>query len=77
MTTHRAIKPAIVRGSEMDAIAVFIEDSHGDLVEINYYCGFIGCDFALNGVMPLPWPAYDFGDSDIHCVKCGELINRS
>lgn len=67
---------AIVQGSARRAVAYFIEDSNGDLVDIEYACIIHGIP---NGA--LPWPAYgeNFGDSDVHCREkdCRALINQT
>jgi hypothetical protein len=68
--THEATGPARVRGNERTAIAVFIEDERGELVDIEYVC-----EDNERGIGALPWPAFDFGDSDIYCSDCGALIN--
>ena len=64
-------EPAIVYGNHRRAIATFIEDSRGDLVDIVYKC------------LPCAWPdddgawgpAHEFGDYDTYCETCAELIN--
>lgn len=61
--------PAFVRGNERAAVAVFIEDAAGDLVDIEYHCE----DYLDE--RPEWWPAFDFGDQDIYCQDCGALIN--
>mgnify|MGYP001564767302 CR=1 len=73
-------EPAIVRGNQESAIAVFIEDSRGDLVDIEFYCITDGrCGKGhLAGTAPLVWPAFAFStDYDVHCNACGVLINRA
>lgn len=62
--------PAIVNGNVARAIAHFIEDSHGNLVDIVFHCRY--CDYGTADV----WPCYEFpADYDCHCDTCGELIN--
>jgi hypothetical protein len=67
-------KPARVTGSEQRAMAEFIEDSRGDLIDMRYWC--LDCaDEDLYAVAYL-WPAYDFSpDYDTHCEGCKALIN--
>lgn len=65
--------PAIVQGNTRSAIALFIEDERGDLVDIHYVCMIdAASDPDTDGA--LLWPAYDFGDSQVRCIKCNRLI---
>ena len=66
---------ALVNGNQTRAQATFIEDSHGDLVDIEFYC--IDCrDFFYEEA--LLWPAYDFSpDYDTCCSNCGITINQA
>ena len=63
--------PARVQGSEKRAIAYFIEDSRGDLVDIEYHCE--DC-YGTEVYDYLPWPAFDFGDGGAYCHECGEPV---
>ena len=69
--------PAYVQGNERQAIAVFIEDRRGDLVDIEFYCRFDQCGEGIDLSDCLPYPAYDFSpDYDTCCNECGQLINK-
>ena len=71
-------EPAIVVGSESQAIAVFREDTMGDLCDIDYYCGYGDCGAEeIESIVPHRWPAYSWPDYDVHCASCGMLINKS
>ena len=74
MDGHMATKtdPARVKGSERAAIAYFIEDGRGDLVDIEYVCS--EC-YGAEVFDYLRWPGFDFGDQAIHCHECGDLIH--
>ena len=61
--------PAIVRGNHRTAVAIFIEDARGDLVDIEYHC-------EEAAPKALPWPGYEWPtDYDVYCQDCGVLIN--
>lgn len=60
--------PAIVNGNQRRAIAEFIEDARGDLVDIVYHCETFNTD-------ALPWPGYSWPDYHVYCSDCGSLIN--
>ena len=48
----------------------FIEDSRGDLVDLEYFCSAMCASdelVALGG-----WPTLDDTDSDIYCTECGD-----
>ncbi len=66
--------PARVQGAQRSAIARFVEDDNGDLIDIEFECSdHMGLDdfYAI-----LPWPAYDFStDYDTRCNTCRSLIN--
>lgn len=64
------LEPAEVNGSERPAVVFFIEDANEDLVDIEYSC--LDC----TGITAFWWPAFDFGDQDIHCRNCGTLIQK-
>ena len=70
--------PALVVGSERTAIAVFREDSRGDLVDIDFYCTFTCEDkHADDTAGALWWPTYSFAeDYETCCSECGTLIHR-
>ena len=68
-----ATAPAIVSGDEMRATAYFIEESNGDLVDIEYEC--VDCEDSPCDA--LPWPAFDFGDSGAYCRECGAIIQTA
>ncbi len=69
--------PAYVKGNASDGIAVFIEDARGDLVDIEYYCGYGQCGRgATEGLEILNWPAYQWPDGySVYCAECGDPIN--
>ncbi len=68
-----ATDPVIVHGNYGTAIAVFVEDARGDLVDINFYCPPCNRNEEANA---MPWPCYGFSpDYDTNCCVCGELIN--
>ena len=66
---------AIVQGSERSALALFITDSNGDLVDIEYLCRY-SCAASMPDALAgaLPWPAFDFGEYGAYCRDCGEVI---
>lgn len=69
--------PAIVRGNVATAIARFIEDSRGDLVDIEFECN--ECCYMHGGPDSdaLPWPAFDFSTDYItYCSYCGQRIHE-
>lgn len=47
----------------------FIEDSIGNLVDIEYYCGQL-CATEANVPQPSAWPGGMETDSDQHCTNC-------
>lgn len=73
MDTREA--PAIVRGSELRGLAINVNDSHGDLIDIEFFCIECAEDRQIIGDA-LPWPAYQFGDYDTCCMDCGAVINK-
>jgi hypothetical protein len=50
-----------------------IEDSNGDLVDIEYYHRFCAPQELKDKG---EWPAPEFPDYDVYCAGCGELINE-
>jgi len=74
-TTHdQRNAPALVTGSECNGVALFIADSGGDLVEIEYLCATCAWNNpATDGA--LRWPAFDFGESGAYCRECKRAIN--
>jgi hypothetical protein len=63
--------PAIVQGNTRRAIAYFIEDTRGNLVDIEYEC----C--GNTPTEALPWPGYSFSaDYSTYCRKCRRLVQR-
>ncbi len=68
--------PAIVHGNKSNAVAVFEEDSRGDLVDIHFFC--LACVAATTYDAAQLWPAYDFSpDYDSSCTCCGKLIEKA
>ena len=63
--------PAIVLGNQRRAVATFIEDERGDLVDIEYEC--LTCAEWDNNVLWLP--GYGWPDYSVVC-KCGSVINK-
>lgn len=74
--------PAFVVGNKRNAVAKFIEDQHGDLVDIEYCC--ISCRYSRKGEAMFKdstkaevWPAYQFNpDGSTYCQCCGRVINQ-
>lgn len=56
------------------ATAYMIEDSHGDLVDIEYKCSY--CVYQQDLDAGEWMPAYQWPDYDVVCA-CGEIINES
>ena len=70
--------PAIVQGSERSALAFFVTDSRGDLVDIEYLCRYSCAATEPDALASaLPWPAFDFGEYGAYCRDCGELIEEA
>lgn len=53
----------------MPAYVRLIEDSDGDLLDVEFFCDWHSEDI-------LPWPCYAWPDYDVHCTTCGELIHK-
>lgn len=71
---------AFVSGNERHASVRFVEDERGDLVDLDYRCApqviwENGC-LEEGEDAGLAWPAWDWPDYDVHCGKCGRLINK-
>ena len=64
---------AIVHGQYAMAVAVFVEDAHGDLVDIEHYCLDCARERGITGDW---WPAFDFGNPDsTFCHDCEVSID--
>ncbi len=50
-----------------------VEDSKGDLVDIEYYCGAL-CARDANVPEPSAWPGGMETDYDQYCASCGDHI---
>ena len=50
-----------------------IEDTQGDLVNMEYYCSAL-CAREANVPEPSAWPGGMETDYDQHCAQCGDLI---
>jgi len=69
-------EPALVRGNVRTAIAHFIEDSNGDLVDIKFECEE-DAEFSVRGrVAALPWPCFEFSPDYATYCECGALIHN-
>lgn len=68
-------EPARVQGSETSAIAFFVTDQRGDLVDVEFVCA--DCQRVAESIVALPWPAFEFSpDYDTCCRECGAIVNR-
>ena len=74
MNTTQTMAPAIVHGNDRRATAYFIQDSNGDLVDIEFVCTY-HTDPAAGA---LPWPAFEFSsDYNTCCRECGGTIHTA
>ena len=73
-TTDPRNAPALVAGSECNGVALFIPDSNGDLVDIEYLCATCAWNNPVTDGA-LRWPAFDFGDFGAYCRECQRAIN--
>ena len=67
--------PARVSGKHGHGIALFVEDSRGDLVDIEYLCTDCARDADDPAIYTADlWPVFDFGDSGAYCKRCERRI---
>ena len=67
---------ARILGDNGDAVVYFIEDSHGDLVDLQYRC--LDCfEDSFGNRNPDYWPCWDFGDNDAYCNTCDRRIHHA
>lgn len=70
--------PAIAHGNARNCVVAFIEESNGDLVDINHYCDDCGIDAWLpECANAMYWPAF-FSDAQqsVYCANCGQIIHE-
>lgn len=74
MTDTTAWTSARIRNGNagITTIAEFVEDSHGDLVDVIYHC-----DDWAGGEGAEWWPAYEWPDYDVYCADCHQILNKA
>lgn len=55
------------------AYIVFVQDSKGDLVDVEHYCN--ACASQLGIIADYRWPAYNFGHETVYCYNCHIELN--
>ena len=67
------MEPARVNGRvQSNAIALFVDDSRGDLVDIEYLCQDCAREEGFSGDS---WPVFDFWESGAYCRQCSAQID--